>query len=294
MNRNLYRLIGILLALGVIAYILLRQPGEQSVNPAESERILALDSAAVDRIEIASPGSSLLTLVKRGAEWFIDKPISYKANASHAASLLSQASTLTATALVSDKPDKQQLFEVDSTGTTVSFHWGSSQAALVVGKQGPSYSEVYARPSGSDNVYLVDGALSSSVKRPLKEWRDKSIVTMPMESIRKVDFAYGDTTFSLMWRDSVWSVDAQPANDAAVNSFLRSLSGLETDEFIDTPPASLRPVASIAFQGLRLSVSQTKGSENYVIRTSASPQYFELRGWNANQILKRRKDFLKP
>ena len=55
---------------------------------------------------------------------------------------------------------------------------------LIIGKMGPSFSEVYVRQPASQDVYLGEGIDSWSVNKDLKEWRDKTIFTQPAEAIR--------------------------------------------------------------------------------------------------------------
>jgi hypothetical protein len=163
----------------------------------------------------------------------------------------------------------------------------------VVGKQGPGYGDIYARAGSSDEVCLIDAAISGSARRSLKDWRDRTIASIPRESIKEIQFQYGDTAFTVTWRDSVWMIGREFADDAAVNILLGSLSNLQADEFLDAPPAKSRLVATIAFHDLQLKFSQAKRSEAFVIQSSSSPQLFQIQSWRAHQILKRKKDLLK-
>jgi len=116
---------------------------------------------------------------------------------------------------------------------------------------------------------------------------------MPAETIREVQFQYGDTTFSVVFRDSIWTVDADIADATTVADFLGALANIQADDFLDTLPSKPKLIASIAFTGIQLRFSQAKESETFVVQSSTSPQAFELQGWRANQILKRKKDFIK-
>lgn len=292
MNRNTLLLGSLFVVLVIVAFFLMQRPGEQSANPSDGELILGCDSAAVDRIEVIA-SSSTVKLSKRGADWFIDEPISYRADQAAVGRLLGKCSDARAGAVVSDKPGKHSMFQVDSTGTLVRLFENGTEKALIIGKAGPSYSGVYVRRKNSDEVLLTDASLSSSAVRSLKDWRDRTITKVPVETINDVRFQYGDTTFSVVLQDSVWRIDNEIANDAAIVGFLGSLASIQADDFVDTLPSRMNHVASVVFAGIQLRFSQTNGSDTFIVQSSSTPQAFELQGWHANQILKRKKDFLK-
>jgi hypothetical protein len=79
-----------------------------------------------------------------------------------------------------------------------------------------------------------------------------------------------------------------------ISSLISSLSNIVADDFVDTlttPPT--KPTAQISFAGTQLTFFYVKGSEKYLVQSSASPQRFELQSWHANQLLMRKKDILK-
>ena len=294
MKRNTVALIGVFAVLMVVAYVVMEKPGEQSVTVGEEEHLFQLDSAAVDRIELRSPSTDIV-LAKRGADWYLEKPMDYRADQENVGSFLRQVKDLTRKAIVSSNPEKQGLFEVDSTGLHVEIaEGGAPKISFIVGKTGNTYTESYLRESSSKNVLLVGAALSYLRTRPLKDWRDRHVALVPEESIRAVTYQYGDTTFTLAFRDSVWMVDRQPAQDRVVSNLLNSLAEVRADDFVDTP---LEPqpkiVALVKYGGVKLRFAQRKGEDKYYLQNSTSPQWYELQTWHANQLLKRKKDLVK-
>jgi hypothetical protein len=294
MNRNTSILIGIFLLLVAIAYLVMQKPGEQSSTGELGEYLVKVDSLAVDRIEIKSPTARLL-LEKKGVEWFVQEPVSYRADQSNVASLIHESKNLEVKSIVSNKPEKQSVFQVDSTGTLVkmSAH-GSEQAAFIIGKSGSSFSETYARRTTSNDVALVGGASSHTFNRPIKDWRDRTILAIPQERIKEVKFQYGDTTFVLAFEDSTWMAGKDSTQDWVVNTLLSSLSNFQADDFVDTltskPP---KITAQISYGGAQLTFAYLKDGDKYLVQSSHSPQWFEVQTWRANQVLKRKKDLVK-
>jgi len=294
MKRNTIALLAVFIVLIVVAYFTLERPGVRSVTVGEEKHLFQIDSAAVDRIGLHSPSVDVI-LAKRGSEWFLQKPIDYKADQASIGSFLQQVKDITVKATVSSNPEKHRLFEVDSTGLQVEIaERGIPKMSFVVGKTGNTYAETYLRESTSNNVLLVGASVSSIRSRPLKDWRDRSVAVVPKESIKDVAYQYGDTTFTLAFQDSAWRVGAELAQDWVVNSLLSSLSDLRADDFVDTV---LRPepkmVALVRYGGIELRFAQRKGEDKYYVQNSTSPQWYELETWHANQVLKRKKDLVK-
>lgn len=293
MSKKTLVLLGIAVVLLALAYVLMQRPGERSISPSESTSVVQIDSAGVDKITIQSPTFSLV-MARQGAEWRIEAPVAARANQEAVAALLAEANAASISAMVSDKIEKHSLFQVDSTGVVIRlFKKGVESAGLVIGKPGPSYGDVYARSVRSNEVFLIDGEISRSAGKALKDWRDRTIASIPRESIKEIQFQYGDTTFVLSWRDSIWLIGGKPANEVAVKSLLGSLSQLQADDFLDAIPAQSFLKATLTFAGLHLRFLQTKESETFIVQSSSSAQLFELQSWHGQQLLKRKKDLMK-
>jgi hypothetical protein len=154
---------------------------------------------------------------------------------------------------------------------------------------------MYARRTASNEVALVNGASSYAFARPVKDWRDKTLLTVPRDQIKEIRYQYGDTTFVLAFKDSAWTIGKDSTQDGVVNSLVSSLSNIVADDFVDTlAKPTAKPAAQISFAGTQLTFFYVKGNEKYIVQSSASPQWFELQSWHANQLLMRKKDIVKP
>lgn len=296
MKRKTYILMGIFVLLLIIAFLVMQKPGEQSASTSGAGHLLTLDSLAVDKIDIKSPPTDVV-LEKKGVEWFVEKPIVYRADQSNVTSLIQQAKNFEVKGVVSNNPGKQSVYQVDSTGTEVTiYEQGKEKASFVVGKMGSSFAETYVRMKNSNDVVLVGGVFGYMFNRSVKDWRDKTIFSVPKESIREVKFQYGDTTFTLAFRDSAWMIGQDSTQDYAVNSLLTSLSNLRADDFLDSLSASTSSPkigVVISYGGGQVRFAEVKGERKYQVQSSASPQWYEMQSWNADQVFKRKKDLLK-
>jgi hypothetical protein len=193
---------------------------------------------------------------------------------------------------ISNNRAKQNLFEVDSTGTLVKvFEKGIEKAAIRFGKTTTSFTDTYVRLEGSDDVYITPGAHSSTYVRKPEDWRDKGIYRTAKENITRVNFAYGDTTFSVGLSDTTWQVDGEPIGEPT--SFLASLSTFETGSFIDTVIAQLPPLTGrVEVNGVMIRFYLDKEGKSYYVQTSESLQWYAVPLWKGKQLLKRRDEFL--
>jgi hypothetical protein len=294
MKRSTGILLGALVLLAAAAYFVLQKPGESSVESTEGGPLVSYDSSSVDRLEITSAGATT-TLSMEGGKWLITSPARFTADDAAVKSAISRGRKIELKGLVSSNPQKQQLFQLDSAGTLVKvFERGTEKAAFRIGKAGTTFSETYVRREGSNDVYVAEGPLSYIFVKTPKDWRDRAIFKTDREKITSIRYTFGDTVFTLAFRDSLWRVDNEPASPSAVQSLLGSISNFLTNEFVDsvyTPSGP--PAAAIEILGTQIRFYQQKGSTKFLVQTSVTPQWYEIESWRATEVLKRKKD-LRP
>ncbi len=293
MTRNTWILIGVLAALMVAAYFVMQRPGESSTPESSRAVLVDYDSAAVDRIEVRSPNGQAV-IERKGGVWMVTAPVRYRADDATVASALSSGKRMELKGLVSSNPEKRHVFQVDSTGTMVRmFEHGAERTVFWIGKPSPSYTETYVRREGSNDVYLASGLFSSSFSRRTDEWRDKTIFRTDQDAIAGVTLRFGDTTVVLTRQDSIWKVGEEAAKTENVKSFIGALANLEAEGFVDTAVAEMPALTlQIELGGTQLRLYKMKDGDRFYVQSSATPQLFELSGWRASQLIKRKKDFL--
>jgi hypothetical protein len=292
MKKTSWPLIALLVVLLIAVVIVLNRPGESSRTGSTGTYLVEYDSSAIDRIDMKSTAGDI-TLEKEAGIWKITSPLQAKADQKTVESAVGRGTSLEISEPVSTNPEKQSLFQVDSSGALVTFYaHGTPAGAVRIGKNGPSFSDTYIRRDGSNEVYLTPG-LGNMFVRPVNDWRDKSIFKTEPSFIKEVSFQYGDTTFALVLQDSVWKIGSQEVSEPTVRSFVTSLSNLTADSFIDSLPTSLPPLtATISVPGTQIRFFRQSDGSKFTVQTSVSPQLFEVQQWRANQVLKREKDFL--
>lgn len=293
MNRNHLILVGLAIALTAAVYVVLQRPGEVGASSSVGATLARYDSSAVDKLEIRSTLGEVV-IEKQAGRWMVVKPVHYPASEEAVTGAIGKGRAVELAGLVSSNPEKQALFQVDTAGTLVRvFEKENLRAAFVIGKASTTFRENYVRLENSDHVYLANELLSPVFARRLDEWRNKSILRFTKEDIRSIGFRFGDTTFTLAFHDSAWQIGRDIAVEGTVTAYLNTLSTFDTDDFVDStitsPP---RLTATIDVLGTQIRFHFDKKTEKYLVQTSTSPQWYEVQSWRANQVLKRRKDFL--
>jgi len=287
-NKRLVLLGLAFVLLVIVAFVVMEMPGERSALPGDVSPLVDIDTAAISKVEIVAP-SYRVTLAKQGTDWHVEMPVTDRADQASVASLISEIAALRSRSIVSTNPEKRGLFHVDSTGTTVSASGADTPpVTLVIGKMGASYTETYVRLAESDEVHLVNASLTFVSNRGVNGWRDKAIVLVPREEIRRVTYRYGDTTFALEFQDSLWVVGGEIADDALVSALLASLADVQADDFLEPAPSPMPPVAAtVTYAGTEIRFSPGRSSDVYSVQRSTDHRWFEMRSWRAQQILKR-------
>ncbi len=293
MKRNTWILVGILVLLVVATLLVMQRPGEISSSGSTGKMLVTYDSTSVDKLEIVSKNSTV-TFERQGGKWMMTFPVRYRANDIFVAEAVGKGRQLEISSLVSTNPEKQSLFEVDTNGTKVTvYDRGTERAVFFVGKSNSSFTDTYVRAAGSNEVHAASGIITSTFVRRLEDWRDKTVFKTEQSAISSAKLTFGDTTFTLAMKDSAWWIGRDSANQTTVQSFLGSLANVQADEFVDSALTDLpKLTAVIEVSGVQIRFYPTKDGSKFFAQTSESLQWYVLQSWRANQLLKRKKDFL--
>jgi hypothetical protein len=298
MKKSTLILVATFVVLLIVTYLLLRPSGEKITTYKISERIVDIDSAAVEKIELKTPDRQIV-LEKMGGQWMLTSPLHYPASPTATEQLLTQLKDIKLESLISSNPEKQSLFKVDSSGTVITvYEHNAAKPAFIVGKEGSDYLSVYVRKVGSNDVYLAQGLHGYTINKQVHEWRDKTIFKTVPQSISQITFHYGDTTFALRQTNNMWFVDTDSAQQGTVESFLNAISNLQADDFIDSTitklpaPRLILDIAAANNGQIRL-YPAGKDVKKYIVQVAGFSQLFELMEYSAERLMKHRKDFVK-
>lgn len=245
--------------------------GGGSSSAAFQDKLLAVDSSAVEAVRIERPKGSV-RLVRSGDGWNVrsgSQSPAYRAQDQTIERLLSEMPALQVNAVATRQTDKHPRYGVDSTGTTVTMLDANDEplGSLLIGRtefrsndqsqqqtpgpmqqmrQNRGTQVTYVRTPDKPDVYSVEKSLASLVNRNVEDWRDKSIWGVAQSKIQRVDLTMsGDSTaaanrsYTLQRTaasdtssaSSTWTSNGDTLSTDAVSSLLRIVSSPRANSF---------------------------------------------------------------
>jgi hypothetical protein len=297
MSKGTWVLVGVLAALAVAVYVVMQRTGEMNASATPDKMLVSIDSAAASRIEVTSP--TMHVLLERGPSgWMMVQPAGGPADAERVAQFLSSAGKIELVSTASTNPQKHGLFNVDSNG--VRFLVATERkdtVSFIIGKAQPGATSMrdvqfFARKAGADNVWLTRTYLGYAFSYSPDLWRDRKILAVPRETIDRIDYTYGDTTFAVVRQDSSWLIGTARANSGLMTSITGTLANLQASGFADTVLGPLpKPAAIMSVLGKTLTFYPFK-NESKIVTVSDKPNRFVVPDWTTADLLKRKKELL--
>jgi hypothetical protein len=289
MKRSPIILIGLVVVVAAIVLLLLPS-GEREASEKPSAVGLKIDSASINRIELRRPSQSVV-LDNVGGRWMVSAGGRYTADPTVISRFISDLSRMKVGSQISTNPEKQHLFQVDSTGTFVTVTDRSGKMTqFILGKMGPSFTEVYFRMPDSKDVYLAEGMDSWSVNRDVREWRDKTILLVPAESVKELTYTIGGKQYAFQRDSSGWKSGDRTVESSVISPPLSTLSMLRADDFLDDGVTEKTAPITIAVHWIETTTlmlyPRLPDSSKYVVQSSTSSQLFVISKWTAQNLLK--------
>jgi len=153
---------------------------------------------------------------------------------------------------------------------------------LKLGKE--AAGSTYARLNADDEVYALNGSLSSAISTTFSDWRDQTLLRFGTEDIRKIDFRYpADTGFVVEKQGRQWLISGQPADSTQLKAYLGKIHVQSADTFADgfKPLQQPEVVVTYTLAGDRQIVLKgwLQSFDAWVLNSSLQPDvYFMDRG----------------
>lgn len=235
-------ILGIIFIVLALVVLIFENPFGQSEYEKKIETAMPLfpsfNKEQVAKIEITAAGETT-TLSKQDGQWVVVSMDNYPADSEGIAELLTKVTEFKNTQLVSNNPEKQAEFEVDSTGVEVKLMDANQTllAHLFVGKTTPGFLSSYVRAADSNNVYVAQGYLQSVFDKGTRTWKDRTIFDFNKGIVTQLNITSPEETVELrLDAEGTWQM-LQPAASVVkkteVDSLLTTFSALDTDDFAE-------------------------------------------------------------
>jgi hypothetical protein len=181
-------------------------------------------------------------LEKDQGVWLVVSEDSLPAEANVVGEMLATIGAFSKRDKISSNPEKQALYQVDSSGTAVTVADGNARvvASFVVGKSGPDYQSTYVRDAGSNDVIMAQGSFAHIFDRRNRTWQDRRIFAVePAEVVEVGITRAGETTIVKRGEDGVWSTslpESTTCDQTKMSVLVRTLATLRCEDFAGRKP----------------------------------------------------------
>ncbi len=312
MNRKTLYAFAAFAALGIIAFVALRQP-EKGEGTAERQRPLPkMDANALDTLVVTRNGTTT-TISKDGTKYTVTTSGVFPADDVVAKAAFDAVGKLELGDLVTENKAKQAEFDIDAAKGVHLVAEGAKGtkvlADVIVGRTTGTGTMV--RLDGQDQIWQAAAGLRMALDKAPADWRDKSITTFTATDAEMVTVKTKDGGVAIAKRgsgkvgaDDKWDlVTSVPKIDNVDNSvpagIVEALATWKTNDFSDAKPAETgldapRLTVTVALKGgknVTVLLGNKKGDDEIYVKTADAPQVFLVKKFNAERVDKRPLDF---
>ena len=320
----------IILAIVIIAlsvYLYKRSSDRALYKLPETPKVFQKD---VTKLQITK-GDSVIVLTKKDDKWYIE-PEGYPADAEKVKNMLNALENFTLTALVSESKNYNR-YELDEAQKTNFKAWQGDNLRMDfdLGKTAPSFRHTFVRPSGEERVFHAQGNLKSSFDVSMDQLRDKTVLAFNPADIQQIEIAEDQQSLAftriqvpveekasetgkkenasakteeastsppqhLVWQ----AANGEPADEAALNQLLGTLSKLRCENFIagrkkEDFTGALTTLLLTGAKEYSLSIFPKAAEKDtvYPAISSGSDYPFQLSDSQVQRIMKKPADFMK-
>jgi len=253
-------------------------------TPAElrNKVVLAFESDDIDGVKIVEGGKEF-EVQKSGEDWQLKKPIDAKADNTEVTSFISSIRFARASSFP-DPPVDAKTAGLEPPAISITLHDEKAKAdrMLLVGKS-PETDKFYAKDTSRPTIFIIDKEIAEKARRPVFDWREKSITRITRDSIEEVEIVRGADKFSFKKVEADWKLpDGKKLQWDKVSGMLNTLEFDKAKEIIDAPRALAtydldKPKLEVSFKKggseiLRLAFgADVKTPEGVYLKTSETP-----------------------
>lgn len=313
----------VLTAVIIFSFLYLLFKKNDQIN-YELPKLKVLETKSINKIEIDKK-KSLITLKKNGENWELGTE-NYICNQDVIEKLLKNISNLHLVTLVS-RTKNYNLYELD-TSKRISVKAYSKDKLVrefYIGKTASTYDHTFVQLKDNSNVYQAEGSIKDEFNKKIDDLRDKNVLTVNKNSVSLIRIIKKEIASILtksIKNPSVadksikkidkkpkkmevlteWSMGNKILDNSKIDSLLNRLTSLDCYSFIyknDQPGLNMSvPIFTIELNAdkkyfLKIYERKEKDKGEYPAISSESKYPFFLNAYNAEEIMKDPKDFIK-
>jgi len=184
------------LLLGVAIYASRHQYDAPRSESSALPTLPTIDPEAVTSLTLSREGQPTVTLTREGTTWKVTEPLEAAADASAIRTALTRLSDLEVVRVAASRAENHERLGVDDAHALhVTAKQGEEAVLdLLVGSAGSGSTMV--RLPGEDRVLALQGSLTYALDKPLKDWRERVILSFAPEAVSALRLASEEGTFA--------------------------------------------------------------------------------------------------
>jgi len=217
---------------------------DKTAYDLRDKTLLAFDRDKVEKLEVSGPAGEF-TLVRRGKEWQLLKPLQGKADERQVDRLLWSLKDARVKAFVAGDTQGLNPYGLDRPSLTVRL-WEQDQKTpkvLLLAKAVGTPEVFYAKASPGEGIVMVEARLFDDLNTNPSTLQDRRLLSFETIEIKRLALRYPDKAIVLEKEGDVWKLkvpgDGQ-ARSGKVSALLFSLKDLEFQAILSTKGEGLK------------------------------------------------------
>jgi len=298
MNRKTLTALAVLVVLGVVAVVVMRQPEKGQVMGERPRPLPKMAAGSFDTLTVTK-GTSTTTIKREGDKYQITAPAPYAADQNVAKQAFEAVEKLEFGSVVSDQKEKQTEFEVDDKGLKVAIKKGDQiLGELLIGKSAGGNTLV--RVPGKNEIWQGLGSFKYNFDRDTTGWRDKTITKFDQAEAEKIDLVSSGGGKAVLkkgtgdqWRVEESTVKVDKLDGSVPTGIVSALSSWITNDFAEDAKPEVtgldKPTNTVTVElkgGKKVTVliGKKKGPEDTYVKTADSPQVYLVKRYNVERV----------
>lgn len=234
-------ILAVILILGIVSVKYLnKKDANREESKKSDEKILAIDAGKIQEIWL-QPGE--VHAVRDSAEWRLICPIQTAGDKSTLDAIVNMFDWAKKDRIISSDPQEYEDFGLRPERGRLILKHEAALDTVYIGDKNPTGAFVFARKSGSADVFLTTTSLETNTQKTLFDLRDKSALAFTTEQVVQAELNSAKSQLTFIKEGSEWQISSPrelAAENSKINDLLNKVSNQRASSFEDENPSNLK------------------------------------------------------
>ena len=178
--------------------------------PEDKPTAFVLEADDIEELTVTAAGGDVSTLRKDEDGWHLVAPEAARADETELTSLTQSLASLEIQRVVDENASDLAQYGLEPPRIDVAFRAGdqADPTHLLLGDKTPTGTELYARTSDGDRVFLISSYLESTFNKTPFALRDKAILKFERNDVTSLEITRAGETVSLVKEGADWNLSS--------------------------------------------------------------------------------------